>query len=183
MTDCTDLSFYLNFIFLNSSELVTQKVKDKIGFLGGIAAKAINADAKITEAVSSKLSVAIPEATKEMGLKIVTETVFKQGPVCVVKFTIDGADPVALINKAKGEDAGNAMKNIIAAMDVLGVEGGAKNVENKMLPKVKAGLMEKLSTRIPAKMEEAGLKCKCVANEPAEQADWFYNALKQIGSK
>ena len=132
--------------------------------------------------IFSNKKLALQAATKEMGLNMVTETVFKQGPMCVIKFTIDGANPVALITKAKGEDAGDAMKKIIAAMDVLGVEGGAKNVEDKMLPKVKAGMMEKLSITIPEKMKEAGLKCECVANEPSEQADWFYNALKQIAA-
>ena len=65
MTDETDLSFYLNFIFLNSSELVKEKVKEKMGgFLGGLAAKAINADSKITDKVSSKLTEAIPVSSR-----------------------------------------------------------------------------------------------------------------------
>ena len=106
------------------------------------------------------------------------KTVFRKGALCVVKFTVDSADPVSLITKAKGEDAGDAMKDIIAAMDVLGVEGGAKNIEDKMLPKVKAGLMEKLAVTIPEKMAEKGLQVKAVAKEPAEQADWFYTTLE-----
>ena len=61
MTDETDLSFYLNFIFLNSSELVKEKVKEKMGgFLGGMAAKAIDANDKISGKVSEQLTEAIP---------------------------------------------------------------------------------------------------------------------------
>mmetsp|Transcript_10871 Transcript_10871/g.16226 ORF Transcript_10871/g.16226 Transcript_10871/m.16226 type:complete len:179 (+) Transcript_10871:135-671(+) len=175
----TDLCFYMNFIFLNSADMLKEKMG---GFLGGMAAKAINADDKVSGKVAEQLTEAIPAATAEMGLKIEAKTVYRVGALCTVKFTIDGADPVALVTKAKGDEAGSAMTDIIEAMGVLGVEGGAKSIEDKMLPKVKAGLMEKLAESIPAKMEEAGLKVKAIAKEPSEQAEWFYTTLEGMSS-
>ena len=52
-----NLSFYLNFIFLNSDEMLKEKMG---GFLGGMAAKAIDANDKISGKVSEQLTEAIP---------------------------------------------------------------------------------------------------------------------------
>jgi len=95
-----------------------------------------------------------------MGLDMTVKTVFKQGPMIVFKITINGAEPVKLITSAKGEEAGAHFENIITAMDVLGVEGGVKNIESKMLPEIKKTLMEKLVEKIPAQMAEKGLKVR-----------------------
>ena len=140
-----DLSFYLNFVVLNAKEVVKGGVQEKVGsgLLGGLASKmasvAIDADSKVTEKLGSELSKAIPETTAEMGLDLSVKTVYQKGSLVVFKFTVNGAEPVKLITSAKGEEAGAAFENIVKAMDVLEVEGGVKNIEAKMLPKIKVG--------------------------------------------
>ena len=104
---------------------------------------------------------------------MITTAVFKQGALVVFKFTIKGAEPVKLIRSGKGDEAAEHFENIIKAMEVLGVEGGVKTVESKMLPKIKETLMIKLCEKIPAKMGEKGLQVDCTAIEPCDQAVSF----------
>eukprot|EP00815_Leptocylindrus_aporus_P006854 CAMPEP_0116071796 /NCGR_PEP_ID=MMETSP0322-20121206/14040_1 /TAXON_ID=163516 /ORGANISM="Leptocylindrus danicus var. apora, Strain B651" /LENGTH=228 /DNA_ID=CAMNT_0003560307 /DNA_START=115 /DNA_END=802 /DNA_ORIENTATION=- len=219
----SDLTFYLNFLVLNASEVVQEGASAKMGgFLGRMAAVAIDADAKVSEQIATQLSTEIPvlgveggvknieskmlpEIKKtlmeklvkkqehilktslqqnygEMGLDMTVKTVFKQGPMIVFKITINGAEPVKLITSAKGEEAGAHFENIIAAMDVLGVEGGVKNIESKMLPEIKKTLMEKLVEKIPAQMAEKGLKVECTSMNPAEEANFFFDSLEALAS-
>lgn len=59
--------------------------------------------------------------------------------------------------------------------------GGIKNIEGQMLPKIKQTLMEKLSSKIPEKMEEeGGLKVKCTSVEPGDQGDFFFSLIKEL---
>ena len=41
----------------------------------------------------------------------------------VFKATVNGAEPIKLVTSAKGKEAGEHFKKIVAALDVLGVEG------------------------------------------------------------
>jgi len=43
--------------------------------------------------------------------------------VVVFKATVNGAEPVKLVTSAKGKEAGEHFEKIVAALDVLGVEG------------------------------------------------------------
>ena len=59
--------------------------------------------------------------------------------------------------------------------------GGIKNIDGQMLPKIKQTLMEKLSSKIPEKMEEeGGLKVKCTSVEPGDQGDFFFSLIKEL---
>lgn len=62
----SDLSFYLNFVIINASEVVSKGIKDKMGnrLLGkaasALASTTIDADAKVTEKVGQQLEEKIP---------------------------------------------------------------------------------------------------------------------------
>ena len=58
----TNLSFYLNFVILNASDIVKATVKKKLGpgLLGMVAGAAINADSKVSATIAEKLSTQIP---------------------------------------------------------------------------------------------------------------------------
>jgi len=57
----SDLTFYLNFLVLNASEVVKEGASAKMGgFLGRMAAVAIDADAKVSEQIATQLSTEIP---------------------------------------------------------------------------------------------------------------------------
>jgi len=58
----TNLSFYLNFVILNASDIVKTTVKKKLGpgLLGMVASAAIDADSKVSATIAQKLSTQIP---------------------------------------------------------------------------------------------------------------------------
>merc|ERR1719150_3046010 len=104
-----------------------------------------------------------------MGLDIEMKTVFKQGPLFVIKLTPGISDMVTLVRSGKGDLAADAFEKITKAIEFLDVAGGIEGIRAKMLPKVKAALMEKLSSQIPEKMiDKAGLQVLCKAIEPSD---------------
>ena len=65
----SDLSFYLNFVILNASDVVSAGIKEKMGrgligrAVSGMASAAIDADAKVTEKIAQQLEEKIPVST------------------------------------------------------------------------------------------------------------------------
>jgi len=150
--------FYLNIVLLNAKELVSAKVQEKVGkgFLGRAAAKvvtgSIDNNAKIIEKMSPALETKIPETIKEMGIDMSAKTVYKNGPLFVVEFTINGVDTLKLIKCGKGEEGAQHFSKLFDAMTFFGNAEKISGIEDKVRGKAKGNLMAKLSEKIPAKV-------------------------------
>lgn len=173
--------FYLNIVLLNAKELVSAKVQEKVGkgFLGRAAAKvvtgSIDNDAKIIEKMSPALETKIPEAIKEMGIDMSAKTVYKNGPLFIVEFTINDVDTLKLIKCGKGEEGEKHFSKLFDAMTFFGNEEKIAGIEEKVRGKAKGNLMAKLSEKIPAKVADMGLKIECTGLEPKDQGEWMLN--------
>lgn len=173
--------FYLNVVLLNSKELVAAKVQEKVGknIFGRIAAKAVTGsidnDAKIIEKMAPALQTKIPEAIKEMGIDMTAKTIYTNGPLFVVQFTINGVDTLKLIKAGKGEEGATHFKKLFDAMTFFGNATKISGIEEKVRSKAKCKIMEKLAEKIPAKTIDLGLKIECISLQPADQGEWLLN--------
>jgi len=175
--------FYLNIVLINAKELVSAKVQEKVGkgFLGRAAAKvvtgSIDNNAKIMKKMSPALETKIPEAIKEIGIDMSAKTIYKNGPLFVVEFTINGVDTLKLIKHGKGEEGTQHFSKLFDAMTTSFIGNADKifGIEGKVRSKAKINLMAELSKKIPAKVADMGLKIECTSIKPKDQGIWLLN--------
>ena len=181
----TDLDFYLNFVLINAEKLVSSKVEKKVDSsymsyfgLGSTAASlasyALDANDKIIETASPKLSENIPKALQQMGLDISLKKVFQQGPLFVMHAEIQDVDVLKLIGKTKGQEGADHMENIMNALVFSGAEEKVDCIKNNTSNKTKENIMNKLAEIIPQKMEKAGLMVEFVPCNTSDQCRWLF---------
>mmetsp|Transcript_14440 Transcript_14440/g.23883 ORF Transcript_14440/g.23883 Transcript_14440/m.23883 type:complete len:292 (-) Transcript_14440:85-960(-) len=124
----------------------------------------------------------IPMVTEEIGVEMSISKRFQQGPVFVLEVDMKGCDLLELLKKVLGEDAAKHYQEVRQGLDFLGMADSMKAFDQEILPKVRKGMMAKMSEIVPEKMKlkkgNADLEIQCVALEDAEEAKWLYNFLE-----
>jgi len=124
----------------------------------------------------------IPLVTEEIGVELSINKRFQQGPVFVLEVDMKGCDLFDLLEKVLGNESAEKYKNVREGLDFLGLENSKQIFDKEILPKVRRGMMAKMSEIVPEKMklkiENADLDIQCVALEDAEEAKWLYTFLE-----
>mmetsp|Transcript_15547 Transcript_15547/g.20244 ORF Transcript_15547/g.20244 Transcript_15547/m.20244 type:complete len:285 (+) Transcript_15547:144-998(+) len=123
----------------------------------------------------------IPLVTEEIGVEMSISKKFQQGPVFVLEVDMKGCDLLELLGKVLGEEAGQHYQNVKDGLEALNLPEAKEAFVKEILPKVRQGMMDKMSEIVPEKMKlkkaYADLEIQCVALEDAEEAKWLYNFL------
>merc|ERR1719491_1249471 len=124
----------------------------------------------------------IPLVTEEIGVELSINKRFQQGSVFVLEVDMKGCDLFDLLEKVLGNESAETYKNVREGLDFLGLQNSKQAFDAEILPKVRRGMMEKMSEIVPEKMklkkENADLDIQCVALEDAEEAKWLYSFLE-----
>jgi hypothetical protein len=175
-------SFYINILLLNKDEIIAAKVQEKTGtgFFGRAAAHVANkgvTDDKITEKMSAKLTEALPNAIKEMGIVATTEQKFQKGAYIVLEMTVQSADKIQLLTSAKGVEFAQKFQTLLQCLSDLGIEKALDTIDHTVMDKLNEGLKGKLATILPQKMAEQGIVIDCNVCSREEQADFFFSQM------
>jgi len=183
-------TFYLNLVLLNKNDVVEKIVKDKVGSgvsglhirskLAATVAKKALKDEAVSSKLAEKLVDLVPKQIADLGIKILLEKRFIEGPLLVLQATIKETDGVKMMTKVKGEEAGKKFAELQEAMAFLELEEAEQKLRNTLLKKARNSLMEKLCTMLPNKLyDAAGARVEVTALSEAEQPEWFYNFLQE----
>lgn len=150
-----------------------------------------NITKKATAFVASKTMVSraekavvecIPMVTDVIGVEMNISKRFQQGPVFVLEVDMKGCDLLELLEKVLGDESADHYRNVRQGLEFLGMETSKEAFDKEILPKVRKGMMAKMSEIVPEKMKlkktNADLEIQCVALEDAEEAKWLYNFLE-----
>ena len=177
--------FYLNLVLLNGNDVVKGKVAQKAGtgvfgkVLGGAAAKLIT-DESLLAKVTATLEEKLKQVTDELGLLLKFEKVFTKKCLTSFRVNLEEIDKATLLLRTKGEEFATAYSTMLGTLVDLGLEEKLSIVDERVNERVRSKLMEQLETQIPVKLAENGVRCKCSVLGAAEQADYFFDVLKEI---
>ena len=123
----------------------------------------------------------IPLVQEEIGVEMSISKRFQQGPVFVLEVDMKGCDLLELLEKVLGEEQAQQYRNVKQGLEALDLPDTQDAFLKEILPKVRKGMMERMSEIVPEKMklkkQYADLEIQCVALEDAEEAKWLYNFL------
>lgn len=123
----------------------------------------------------------IPLVTEEIGVEMSISKRFQQGPVFVLEVDMKGCDLLELLGKVLGDEASEHYRNVKEGLEALDLPEASDAFIRELLPKVRKGMMDKMSEVVPEKMkmkkQYADLEIQVVALEDAEEAKWLYNFL------
>lgn len=172
---------YINLKILNKDEIISSKVSEKAGtgFLGrtaSYAASKLVTDEKISSTITSKLIEGIQKATDDIGITCVLVPVFIDGVASTIQLKIESFDTYEVIKNTKGEDFLSKIKDLEASVEALGMgDVVTEKVKNKVSDSVSDGIISKLTTIIPQKLNENGVKVNCCIKTSESQAGYFFN--------
>jgi hypothetical protein len=166
-----------------------QRFMNSIG--QSISKKSSNISKKASAFVASKTMVSraekavvecIPMVTEEIGVEMSISKRFQQGPVFVLEVDMKGCDLLELLETVLGDESAQHYRNVREGLKFLDMPGTMAAFEAEILPKVRTGMMTKMSDIVPEKMKlkkgNGDLEIQCVALEDAEEAKWLYNFLE-----
>ena len=90
-------------------------------------------------------------------------------------------DLPALIRKAKGDDFADNFEKMLECMKAMQIEDALVKINDKIMEKTHAALIEKLATIIPEKLKEkAGINVDCEVCSAASQTPFFFDTMETI---
>jgi hypothetical protein len=166
-----------------------QRLMNSIGH--SISKSSSNITKRATAFVASKTAVSraekavvecVPLVTEEIGVEMSISKRFQHGPVFVLEVDMKGCDLLELLEKVLGKESADHYRNIRQGLAFLGMLQSLAAFDQEILPKVRQGMMHKMSEIVPEKMKlkksNADLEIQCVALEDNEEAKWLYNFLE-----
>lgn len=166
-----------------------QRFMNSIG--QSISKKSFHISKKASAFVASKTMVSraekavvecIPMVTEEIGVEMSISKRFQQGPVFVLEVDMKGCDLLDLLETVLGDESAQHYRNIRDGLQFLDMATTRAAFDAEILPKVRTGMMTKMSEIVPEKMKlkkgNGDLEIQCVALEDAEEAKWLYNFLE-----
>jgi len=124
----------------------------------------------------------IPLINEEIGVEMSISKRFQQGPVFVLEVDMKGCNLLDLLEQSLGEEPSLQYRNIVDGLEVLGLTSTKAELEKEILPKVRKGLMQRMSELVPQKIrtfdKTSDLEIQCIALEDSEEAKWLYNFLE-----
>jgi hypothetical protein len=166
-----------------------QRLMSSIG--NSISKSSSSISKRATAFVASKTAVSraekavvecVPLVTEEIGVEMSISKRFQQGPVFVLEVDMKGCDLLELLEKVLGKESADHYRNVRTGLEFLGMTSSIVAFDQEILPKVRKGMMARMSEIVPEKMKlkksNADLEIQCVALEDAEEAKWLYNFLE-----
>ena len=143
----------------------------------------VNQQTMVSRAEKSVTEI-IPTLSHEIGVEMSIRKRFQQGPVFVLEVDLKGCDLSIILEKTLGNDKAQNYKQAIAALLELNMIKTLKELEQEILPKIRQGLMSKLSAVVPQKINSIhqDLCIECITLENHEEAKWLYNFLEYMES-
>jgi len=124
----------------------------------------------------------IPLINEEIGVEMSISKRFQQGPVFVLEVDMKGCNLLDLLEQSLGEEPSLQYRNIVDGLEVLELTSTKAELEKEILPKVRKGLMQRMSELVPQKIrtfdKTSDLEIQCIALEDSEEAKWLYNFLE-----
>ena len=177
--------FYMNVFVLNKQDVIKEKVKSKFGnfkYLGSaVAAVAgrVVTDERFTNALYEKMSCIIPERLREeLGVESSVDLEYSIKSYFVISVDIKTADARVLVKKRGGEKHLKIYDRLISSL--------FGHIMQQSLSDQLVGIIgDKLVERLPEKLTErlkdgGGVDVEAVAKSEAEQARYFFTAVKLI---
>jgi len=185
----TPRPFYLNCIVRDATQVIEDAVDKKVGKgrfgLARRAAKAVAKAAVKDNVVATKLAAElqkrVPAACAEMGIEVAVESRYLNGPLCVLRLTLGAVDARAMLHSTKGKEWADRYDELMACLVFFGIDAAGK-IEEKISAKVSTALMEKLEASLPAKLGSAGLVVDVATRLEAEQSEWHYALMQEMGN-
>mmetsp|Transcript_42891 Transcript_42891/g.100655 ORF Transcript_42891/g.100655 Transcript_42891/m.100655 type:complete len:217 (+) Transcript_42891:90-740(+) len=190
-------SIYLNILVLTGpsqavlKEKISEKVNEKVKFsvLRTLATRTATkvAKIKVTESVvaekmAQNIPQMMPEKMAEMGITAEAEEAFRKGAFVVIKLTLKNVDITKVVSMKAPEKAEKVSFGLKVLRMVAKWFGYSdlfeQNLTRKLNQQVASKLCEKLPQELPQKLEEKGIKVEVEARPEAEQAAYFFDALR-----
>jgi len=175
--------FYLNIRLLNKSEVISNKVAEKVGTnvfaraAASVASRVVS-DATVVSKFSDTLVEKIYVAVESMGIECELIKRFAQGPMVCFKVCITSVDQMQLVLAAKGPEFASGFSTLLGSLSSLGLsETALPKIEIKIGEKVSLGMRTKFQELIPTKMLEQGLEVEVKCCSVEEQAEVFFDML------
>ena len=91
-----------------------------------------------------------------------------------------GCDLSHLLAVVLSEETAQKYRTASEILKEIGMVETSRSLEKEILPDIRKGLMEMMSTLVPKKIKElhSDLEIECIALEDAEEAKWLYNFLE-----
>lgn len=106
---------------------------------------------------------------------------FQQGPVTVLKVLLKPAALPHYIDLVEGEYAAENFNAAKSTLKLLGATDTVVSLEREMLPRIRKGLMKKVSSMMLSTMKEkegGSLEVDCIALEEPEEATWLFTFME-----
>mmetsp|Transcript_2717 Transcript_2717/g.3962 ORF Transcript_2717/g.3962 Transcript_2717/m.3962 type:complete len:273 (-) Transcript_2717:230-1048(-) len=144
------------------------------------AAAFVASKTMVTRALTS-LKKTMPEMEQHAAsLELTIGKRFNQGKVIVLHVGLKAAAMGKYIEDVDGEDAAEHYRSAMSTLKLMGATETMGSLEREMLPKVRTGMMEKLSDLLVTTMKEKekGLEIECIALEESEEARWLFTFME-----
>lgn len=175
--------FYLNCFVLNSSDLVKEKVREKvagrpIAMLGGVIgriASSVISDELITKKVAARLADAIPERLVQMGITSTVKVVYTQASYLCLEIAVLNTEARKLLENIRGKEKGDRFASL---MDLIGMPSLERSFEASLAVIVGEKLKEKLPQILAERAQEkAGLELESVACSSGDQVSILFYCI------
>lgn len=171
-------------------EKIDETVPNPLGFgllrkaAGKVALKKVTTDL-IASKMAAKIPAILPEKMSQMGIKATAEEVYRKGSFVVLRIAIVECDIHQLLSEKAGEEKAVNVDRVLECVKslfrCLGKEDVFVNsVQGTMASKIVQGLCQKLPVALPEAMAEKGLIVDVVAKSEADEAAFFFEALRQL---
>jgi len=146
--------------------------------VGNKAANYVASKTMVTRAMQA-LGKSIPELFQQCDLDIAIGKRFQQGSVSVLQVTLKPTDLDKYVQEVKGEAAADQYRQAVSALHGLGATDTIAALEQEMLPKVRKGLMEKLSEHLTRLIKEKEtVEVECIGLEEPDEARWLFTFME-----
>jgi hypothetical protein len=179
--------FYLNVILLNKDAVVKEQVKEKAGSgifgrtMGKVASSMVS-DSSVIQKVAEELLPKIRNATENLGISCSIQSRFQKGPFITFKVQLLEIEKMQLILAAKGPEYASDFTSLLASLTALGLADTAlPKIDEKIDRIVHTNIMLKFAEKIPVQLKEKNIECKIDVVPTEEQAEYFFNALEELG--
>lgn len=105
---------------------------------------------------------------------------FQQGPVIVIQVNMKSGNLAGYISQVRGDEAAEQYVSAVNSLKALGATETIGTLEREMLPKMKQGLMDKMSDNLIQAMKDKdkALALECIPLDEREEAHWLFTYIE-----
>ena len=135
---------------------------------------------RASAAISKSLSDVEAELNGDQSLLEISKR-FQQGPVTVLKVVMKAAALPQFIELVEGEHVAEHFNAARTTLKMLEAHETVASLEREILPRIRKGLMEKVSSLLLSTIkdnEDGSLEVECIALEEPEEATWLFTFME-----